>query len=115
MRTVESEGATFSTCLSTWLIALEEPTNLLKHRRAVDFFSQHQIFVAEPLFRLLLVVDISCSNVPAAHVAVLVSQRVVLIQVPAIFTVPMQHSQFSRPLSRSLAVRPAESLSILTM
>ena len=52
--------------------------NFLKHRRAIDFLSQNEVLVPEPLFRPLLVVDVGCRDVPADDPAVFVFQRVVL-------------------------------------
>src|SRR5580692_3042776 len=72
MRTVASDGATFATCFSTCRMDSQEPTNLLKHRGAVNFLAQSNVLVLETLFNDLAILDVGPRGIPSFDAPLLV-------------------------------------------
>jgi len=68
--------------------------NFLKHRGAIDFLSQNEVLIPEPLLRPLLVVDVGCRHVPADDLAAFVFEGVVLNELPAILPALKQGAHF---------------------
>src|SRR5690349_11734705 len=60
------------------------PNDLLKHRCFVDFFAESDVFLLQPLFISLAVVDISASGIPTQDFSLLVAYGVVTNQKPAV-------------------------------
>src|SRR5215475_2107813 len=56
------------------------------------FLSELDVLVAEPLFCLLLIVDVGCRGVPADDLAAFIFQRIVLRKVPAILPALRQNA-----------------------
>src|ERR1700676_166088 len=62
--------------------------NLLEHRGLVDFLSKRDVFMLQSLLRSLAILDIGTSQVPPNALSLVVSDRVVTNQEPAIRSVP---------------------------
>src|SRR5262249_40687747 len=95
-----------------------DPDDLLEHEGGVEFFTQRDVLVAEPLFRLLPVLDVGSGYVPASDAALVVSQGVAPDEKPAILAVLAEDSRFRFPKSFALPPTPAliqESLHIVRM
>src|SRR5215472_4564138 len=60
--------------------------NFFKHRRAIDFLTEYEVLVPESFFSPLSVVDVGCRGVPADDLAAFIFQRVVLNELPSIFS-----------------------------
>jgi len=87
MRTVESVGATFATCASTWRSDAAEPDDLFEHRGAVDVFAQREILALRALFGSLAIIDVGARRVPAQRLTVLIPHRVVLYEEPPVLAI----------------------------
>ena len=61
--------------------------DILEHRVTIDLLSQRQIFIACPLFGSDAVIDVSSRRVPASHLPLLISERVVTNEKPTILAV----------------------------
>src|SRR5882762_12013914 len=57
---------------------------VLKHRVTIDLLSQHEVFIAHPLFSLLAIFDVSSRSEPPLDSTLFIQQRVVAKQKPAI-------------------------------
>src|SRR5262249_52516671 len=80
---------------------LARTDNFLKHRRAIDFLSQHKILVAQLIFHLPTIIDIGCGHVPADDLALFIFERVVVKELPAISRVPESaHFHLERSATR---------------
>jgi hypothetical protein len=60
------------------------PDDFLEHRCAIEVFAQRQVFVAHPLFALLALVDVRARRIPAQEASLVIPQRVVPVEKPAI-------------------------------
>src|SRR6266576_3896961 len=58
--------------------------NLLEHRGLVDFLSKRNVFLLQSLLGSLAILDIGTCDVPANDLTLVVSERVVTNQKPAI-------------------------------
>ncbi len=61
--------------------------DLLEHRGAIDLFAQGEVLASNTVFGSLAVVDVGSGGIPADDVAVVVPNRVVADQNPAILSV----------------------------
>src|SRR5579863_9023974 len=61
--------------------------NFLKHRGAVDLFTQSKVLVLEALLSQLAILYVGSRRIPANNPALFVFQRIVLTQVPTILAV----------------------------
>src|SRR4030095_5999396 len=69
---------------------------LLEHRGLVDFLSQRNVFLLQPLLSPLAIVDIGTGDVPANDLALVIAHRVVPSEKPAIASIAglQAHFQF---------------------
>ena len=70
------------------------PDDFLEHRRAIDLFAQRDVLVANPVFRLLAIVDVRRRRVPSDDVSVPVAHGTISDQEPAIVAVVTSGSLF---------------------
>jgi hypothetical protein len=66
--------------------------DLLEHRRAIDLFAQREILAQDAVFGALALVDVSPGGIPPDDMAVVVANRVVADQEPAILPVFAAHA-----------------------
>src|SRR5439155_834413 len=70
------------------------PDDFLEHRRAIDLFAQRDVLVADPIFRLLAIVDVRRRRVPSDNVSVLIAHGTIPDQKPTIMAVVTSGSLF---------------------
>src|SRR3977135_3981490 len=68
---------------------------VLKHRVTIDLLSQHEVFIAHPLFSLLAIFDVSSRREPPRYSALFIEQGVVAKQKPPIPPVFGAHEFFN--------------------
>src|SRR6202158_2987013 len=80
--------------------------NLFEHRGLVDFFSKRHVFLMQPLFGPLAIVDIGTGDIPADDLALVVAHRVVTSQKPTIVSITLanQHLNLYSRASRSSTI-----------
>src|SRR6202048_5051491 len=69
--------------------------NLFEHRRLVDFFSKRHVFLMQPLFGPLPIVDIGTGDIPADDLALVVAHRVVPRKKPTIGSITLANSHLN--------------------
>src|ERR1700730_3296982 len=67
--------------------------DLFKHRGFVDFFTQSDVFLTKPVFRLLAVFDVGSGHIPTYDLSLFVAQWVKTSQKPAITSIIFAYSQ----------------------
>src|ERR1700692_2559461 len=87
IRTVESLLATFDTCDRTAVWRGGAADNLFEHRGLVDFLSKRNVLLLQFILVSLAILDIGTRDVPPDDLPLVVSERVVTNQKPAIRSV----------------------------
>src|SRR6185437_14875110 len=66
----------------------------LEHRRPIDLFPQREGFVAHPLLGPLAIVDVRSARIPPDDPSLLVAERVVADQEPAVLAIVASYAPF---------------------
>src|SRR5882757_4936315 len=66
--------------------------DLFKHRGFVNFFTQSDVFLTKPVFRLLAVFDVGSGHIPTRNLSLFVAQWVKTSQEPAITSIAFAQS-----------------------
>src|ERR1700746_597436 len=70
------------------------PNDLFEHRRTVDFFAQHEIFILRPFLAAFAIVDVGSRCIPTHEFFLFVAERVVTDEEPTILAILSQRSLF---------------------
>src|SRR6266403_5983120 len=92
--------------------------DLFKHRGFVDFFTQSDVFLTQPVFRLLAIFDVGSGHIPTRNLSLLVVQWVVTEKKPAITSITFAQSHFqlvSSTTGESTIRIPADPLPVIRM
>src|SRR5580704_5794140 len=92
--------------------------DFFKHRGFVDFFTQRDVFLTKPVFRLLAVFDVGSGHVPTRDLSPFVVQRVVTGQKPAITSITFAQSHLqleSRAIGDSTSRMAGDPLPVIGM
>src|SRR6266481_8113143 len=91
---------------------------LFKHRGFVDFFTQSDVFLTKPVFRLLAVFDVGSGHIPTRNLSLFVVQWVVTEKKPAITSVTFaqSHLQLESSATGASTIRiPGDPLPVIAM
>src|SRR6266446_1824855 len=92
--------------------------DLFKHRGLIDFFTQSDVFLTKPVFRLLAVFDVGSGHIPTRNLSLFVVQWVVTEKKPAITSVTFaqSHLQLESSATGASTIRiPGDPLPVITM
>src|SRR3984893_1306345 len=92
--------------------------DLFKHRGFVDFFTQSDVFLTKPVFRLLAVFDVRKGNIPTRNLSLFVAHGVKTSQKPAITSIVSAYSQLQligRGASDSTIKKTVDPLGVIRM
>src|SRR6266436_7345688 len=92
--------------------------DLFKHRGFVDFFTQRDVFLTKPVFRLLAVFDVGSGHIPTRNLSLFVVQWVVTEKKPAITSVTFaqSHLQLESSATGASTIRiPGDPLPVIAM
>src|SRR5882672_10126917 len=94
------------------------PNDLFKHRGFVNFFTQSDVFLTKPVFRLLAVFDVGSGHIPTCNLSFFVAQWVVTGQKPAVTSITFAQSHLqleSRAIGDSTSRMAGDPLPVIGM